>query len=357
MGKDVFINMKSKKKLQDEGKMVYPEIIDIHPVMNMCNLKCSWCIGEHDVTKKQKKNQILLDYHKYTDFFTSIFNDDMREFWPTEAHICGNNSEPLLNRDFIANFLEISYRKTIIELITNGVLLHNYFELTDKIDKISISLDCFSAEDFVKYKSGTKEQFAKIIENIKTIDNLRKSSAKRTILYVTFVLGYVPSIEEVGIESFIEMLVDFGVNHIQFRTNYILKSSNYEDYLKSLVTRLRAKFGISHDAVIYNNDNINQLYIKYNEYTSRAISLSSTCGCTMMPLWPTIAANMCMYPCAHVANEENKINGISIMETKLDYYQLFDYIKKREYTPVCSEVNLCPSMAYYFNNSYIREKI
>jgi radical SAM protein with 4Fe4S-binding SPASM domain len=344
--KNIVTNMLEKKRTLRNGGTAFPEVLDIHPVMNLCNMKCRWCIGGRN---QKPAEPMYMDFNKYERFISSIFNKDMDIHWPTEIHICGNNSEPLLNYDFIKPFIESVSGKSVIKLITNGILLHKCFDELHLIDRVSISLDCFTPEDFTYKKYGGNRDgeavFHKITDNIRELGRRVGLSGGKTKIFVTFVMDGIPDLSADGLDGFIKTLIDGGVNHIHYRKDFFT-DCKIEDFISETVIRQRSIFGIA-DNISCKAEDTN-LCIKYNDSVMER-GKTEAHDCVMTALWPTVAADGRVYPCAHTANAAGKIEGLGL-NTEMDYYEWFgDIISDKKYCRECAESHLCPSVAYYIN--------
>lgn len=343
---DLVNEMKEEGKKSIGGKVIYPHIIDIHPVMNMCNLSCEWCIGEVE----KNNDPIFLNYEASKKMIDSIFSADKKEYWPKEIHVCGNNSEPLLNREFIDKLIETIQGKCKLKIITNGILLNQYFEKITQIDKINISLDVVNSEDFCKYKKGKLNDFEKILNNIKKISEIR-GVGNKPIMYVSFVIDKLYEEEEL-IEKF-SILKKIGVNHIQLRRNYkeSCKSTEIQKMIKNVISR----FKMNNLEIDYNVDSFNTFDIKYNEKSCRR---NKNENCFSYKLWPAIGANGIVYPCAHTAKQNfTPLLNESILNN--NYYDFIDKILSSNNFFRCECSDLCPSNLNYLNtelNSYFNSK-
>ncbi len=327
------LNKKVDELLQN--KFIYPKVLEFHPVLNQCNLSCKWCVGKTDKPLKA----YYMDFEKYRPFLLSAYNIDKTAEWPLEIHICGNNSEPLLNSNFVNDLCDFVKNKSIIEIITNGILLNRIIYNLIYIDKISISLDVFNSSDFHKLKGGTETQYKEIFSNIKDISIMKRMGKIKTMIYVTFVLDNAPT-DYYQTYCFIEYLKKIGVNYIQFRSNYFNSRNNIE--ILNFVNYIKQKFSIP-DTVDYTSSSPDIFFIKYNEYGNFDLHRK----CYMIRFWPIFSAMNLVYPCAHVANENNMDMAFNL-ELENDYYKFWrelNYEKLR----ICKRPEMCPSIANSIN--------
>lgn len=315
-----------------------PIILEFHPVLNNCNLRCNWCIGKSN----QIKNPKYMKFNEISEFVDSIYDVDKKDFWPLEVHFCGNNSEPLLNYRFISEMCEKIKYKSVIEIVTNGILIDKIEKSLQFVDKISISLDVFCYEEFKKNKNGTRQQFMDILKNIHLIARLRQNGTIKTMLYVTFVLNNIPS-DINKAYSFIKMLKEIGVNYVQFRINYF-NGDRDDQKIKEFVHTLSSKLS-DPEGIDYLSEDAGIFHIKYNEYGIKKQCMT----CYMNSIWPIISADGKIYPCAHVANENFKNMGFKI-NFKKNYYQEWEKTNKNGL--MCGISDKCPSMANSINYLY-----
>ena len=342
---DVISEMKKNVIKLKAGQVIYPLILDIHPVMNCCNLNCAWCIGGGDYDTK------IIHKMQYDDIepvYKNIFQEKEKENWPMEIHFCGNNSEPLLNRDFIQKSIENIAEKTRIKIITNGILLDQYNDIIHKVNKINISLDVVSSEDFIKYKGGKKGDYDKIIQNINHIKELKKRFKYRTpVIYTSFVISS-SSFDYDKFEKQCRILRDVGVNHIQVRKDYFNQSLKMS-FVKHKVIEIAKRLGAYNENIVYGLEDENTFDIKFNERTDR-ISLNSMI-CKSFWFWPTIAANGWIYSCAHKANENSEHLNVHLEELK-DYYNCIRKRTQEKMEFSCDTPQLCPSNLNYINSLF-----
>ncbi len=330
----VDIYKKIKKQIENDIFEV-PSVLEFHPVLNRCNLKCDWCIGQ----SSEECTPYYMDYELIKPFIQSAFSNDNKLYWPSEIHFCGNNSEPLLNSKFINQMCQFINNKSVIEIITNGILIDKVQDSLLYIDKISISLDVFCCDEFIEKKKGSKKQYEKIWDNIYTISELKKSRTIKTMLYITFVLDKVPENIEM-VDCLIGKLKKCGVNYVQFRSNY-LNTDRKSEAIKKFVKELYEKFS-DKGPIDYTSEKQDIFYIKFNEYDYTNL----TPVCYMKKIWPIITADGWIFPCAHVANHK-----YVDLATRVDFKEnYFHFWKINSQNITCTQYNICPSMAYAINS-------
>jgi len=343
---DVIEQMIYNTNLLRKNESVFPKIIDIHPVLNSCNLRCKWCIGS---SEQQSSLIHKLSFDMIHPVFHNIFQDSMKTYWPREIHFCGNNSEPLLNKEFIEQSVDFLQGKTLIKIITNGVLLDRYMELIPQIDKINVSLDVLSEQDFLLNKGGQIGDFNKILENITKIKDIKdRLNINRPVIYISFVI----SDESFNYDMFKELSVvlrSYGVNHIQVRKDYFNETLDIED-VKNHVNCVAKELYAYSNEILYDHEDRNTFDIKFNERANR-IQLKQI-ECKSFWFWPVIAANQYIYPCAHKANEQMNNLGLKLSDFK-DYYACIEEKTRNHFSFLCDTPYLCPSNLNYINSQFL----
>lgn len=289
------------QKIKSENK-VCPEIIDIHPVMNSCNLSCKWCIGG-----KIKTSPIFLTNEQTRFCMNKIFNINNKNWWPKEIHICGNNSEPLLNMNAIKEI--IKYNKTNIYklvIISNGLLI-NKLNVNDlcRVNTFNISLDAINNKDYLKKKCCRGEYtnpYSLICNNLYLLKNTIIKNQTDCVLSVSFVITDIDYINNNFINC-IKHLKNCDVDIVKVRFETKGNYSKYNNLLRKKIEAINK---------IFNEVNIicNAAYSNKNDFFR----------CYSPFIWPTLAANMKLYPCAHCANEK----FIALLDlNKRDYYDFY----------------------------------
>ena len=135
-----------------------------------------------------------------------------------------------------------------------------------------------------------------------------------------------------------------GVNYINIRADYFRQEDF--DCIKNIIVRIGAAFGIDlfKKQKVY-GENIKLFDINFNEYSIRKIYRDK---CYAISFWPTIAANLRVYPCAHIANEKFVDKSFDL-NSYIDYYEFYKNITLADYIK-CENSNMCPSIINYVNN-------
>ncbi len=145
-------------------KNMYPPFIKVEST-TICNLDCSIC--EHTYWKEPPKNMSFTEFKKIIDQFSSLR-------W---VGLVGIGSS-FLNRDFLKMVEYLKMRSTIVEITDT----FNHLSKEDLKKLVEIGPDTL----FVSIYGGTEESYRKVctkgdyhkvINNIKTLVNIKKAPA------------------------------------------------------------------------------------------------------------------------------------------------------------------------------------
>lgn len=174
------------------------EKVAVIHITDKCNLMCPYCLWvniprtqtEMSMTMYQSIIRILVD-RGYTTLMLQ------------------SEGEVLMHSQY-RNFLQygLNCGLKINRLITNGILLHKYFDLI-KILNIAISLDGHTQYHYVLNRGGTYSTFHKLVDNIKKIvmvHNRRKIIANHILTADNFI----------WLSDIIQFCEQLGVDHVRF---------------------------------------------------------------------------------------------------------------------------------------------
>jgi len=261
-----------------------------------------------------------------------------KPLWPSEFHICGNDSEPLQSAAVLSAIDFLLERKRIVELITNGLLLDkpDIISAVARIDKLSISLDVTNDDDYRKYKlpeGSTIDGYTKVLENMRKVEEHRKKVKSSLKISATFVATPKTFDKEQNLRCF-EELKEAGVRRIRVR----------DDLFKvcGIVTDLGSQVGEL-------NEKIKGVDIKY---ISPDNPYSEFKYCRGPRLWPALAVDGCLYACAHVANSKYQPFGdLMTADSLIELYQELFQPPRKNFISV-SDIGChrqCPSMLGRYN--------
>ena len=316
----------------------YPPVLDIHPVMNVCNLSCKWCVGKTRLDNTTVQRPIYMEKHGFLEILKMIFNTEKHDLFPQEVHFCGNNSEPLLNEDIVIEGIE--YLKTLgvkTNIITNGLLIDK--EMAKRLQSantISISLDATSNFSYCNNKClhhEYEEPFDKICQNIELLNINRRNSNTDQVISTSFLISDLDELN-FDFELCLRSLSRIGVDlvKIRFDANNVSQQNMYSTVRK-----------------------------KIDEYNVSDSEMSVVCGfsddsvenkifseCYGPMIWPTLAANMKMYACAHCAN----LGYNFFLDLYNDNY--YEYYQRHNNVLFAREINCdinCPPLLAMINSS------
>jgi MoaA/NifB/PqqE/SkfB family radical SAM enzyme len=322
------------------GGLVLPHAMDIHPVSGRCNLDCRWCIGRFQRTQidplpdRLQGGGLLQALQKTLDPRWSYL-------WPSEFHICGCDSEPLLSQEVLPAIEFLRERNRVTELITNGLLLgdsHAMVAAVARIQKLSVSLDVANAADYREYKlpreSATENAFGQVVTNIERVASYRRSHSSGLRISVTFVATPVTYDRNRWQELFVR-LADIGVDDIRVRDDL---NETFGPPVRGLHNDVR-RF----DKLI---PNVRTRFISPDE------PYSSFEYCRASRLWPALAADGCLYPCAHTASSAfrpfgNLLQSSSLLDLYRDRFQTHQQSFLRADEIECDRK--CPSVLGRYN--------
>ena len=344
--KKLFTGLSRSYIASKTGGLVLPHAIDIHPVSGRCNLDCKWCIGRFQRSKIDPLSELLIG-DNLVRAISKILNPSYYKLWPSEFHICGCDSEPLLNESVLDTIKYLIQYKRVIELITNGLILdnQNIMSTVSRIQKLSISLDVTNDDDYKKYKlprnSNQNNGYSSVINNIRNISKLREKYKSDLNISVTFVATPKTYNKDEWVNCFKE-LKSIGVQGVRVRDDLNNTFGPNIDGLKDDINEI--------------NRNLNDIKI---QYISPESPYSDFSICKGPRLWPALAVDGCLYPCAHTATSEyipfgNLINSTSMYHL---YYDLFGPSKDNFITVERNGCKRnCPSILGSYNEPTLVEK-
>jgi len=336
-GKKLFSGLSRCYIASKAGGLVLPHAIDIHPVSGKCNLDCRWCIGRF---KRQTIDPLpnLMEGPGLILALKKILDPRWRSLWPSEFHFCGCDSEPLQSDAVLPAIRFLLQRKRVIELITNGLMLakKEMVPAVARIRKLSISLDVTNDEDYSEFKfpegSSLADGYTQVLKNIRSIVDYREKHESKLHISVTFVATPRTYEKEKWRKCF-EELRDVGVKET-FGPPIEELRTDMED-LDKYLANIKIRF-ISPEE-------------RYSEFPY----------CRGPRLWPALASDGCIYPCAHTATSEYQPFGDLLGAKSLfDLYQELFQVQRRNFVSV-DEIGChrdCPSVLGRYNEPSLAKK-
>ena len=175
-----------------------------------CNLDCLFC-GVKNL--KNEPDWIDKHYLQMEDILT--YGAQLRDVINGELMIFFTGGEPFIRDDFlqIAKKFKTDYHMTVA-CNTNGTLLdqYDYGELCDVFSVMIFSIDGISnTHDYLRNTNGT---YKKVVDNIRKLDERRKSKNSDLQIWTNTVL----TSKNIGqIRPLLDLFVSLGVDRAQFR--------------------------------------------------------------------------------------------------------------------------------------------
>ena len=142
-----------------KGKIPPPICVSIDP-SGVCNFNCSFCNASKALSGTVMSIETM-------DKLVDVLKE-----WHTGFCCLGGGGSPLTNKN-LPHLLHSLYENDIkIGMVTNGSLLHNFFQYAHMFEWIGISVDAATSETFAEIKGTKESMFAKVINNIQQLCNL-----------------------------------------------------------------------------------------------------------------------------------------------------------------------------------------
>jgi len=149
--------------------LIMPSVLQIS-LTNRCNLRCQMC----SVCKYSTPR----DDEMTLEEIEKIINTAKKQFGIKELFLTGG--EPLLLGDIITKIAEFSRERDIrTTLTTNGFLLKNYAEKLAGSGIVHFHISVDGLEETHNYLRGHSESFAKAIESIRLLADIREKNHYR----------------------------------------------------------------------------------------------------------------------------------------------------------------------------------
>ncbi len=262
------------------GKLIYPIYLEIAPAGG-CNHRCIFC---------------ALDYLGYAAAFidTNTLKSTIKEAGRlgVKSIMYAGEGEPLLHED-ILDILKYTRKSGIdTSITTNGVLLNRKLSgaILGFLSWIRFSLNAGSSKNYAKIHRTRREDFRKVVDNIKEAVKIRNSNRLGVVIGVQSVL--IPENAK-EILSLGRLLKDLGVDYFTVKPysqhplshSSISRRFKYKDhaYLKEELDGLEDK----HFHVVFREDTINRLNMS-KDYKR----------CLGLPFWAYINACGDVYACS-----------------------------------------------------------
>lgn len=176
--------------LEERYRSFVPQLTTVYlHISQECNLRCTYCYAKHNLGKN-----MMMSSADATRYISQLYEKGARTFVLT-------GGEPLLNSDIGSIIDTIRGKKgTIVELLSNGTLLHDNHSILEKCDSCIISLDV-----------GNSEQ-RRGISAIEILDNL--SALPTSIKNKTSVRSVISKGEELLLPEMRKKIEVLGLRYI-----------------------------------------------------------------------------------------------------------------------------------------------
>ena len=262
------------------GRQVSPIYLEIAP-SGRCNHRCVFC---------------AVDYLAYKSGFldTNVLKRTAKEAGElgVKSVMYAGEGEPLLHKDICEIIKYTKGRGIDVAVTTNGVLLEKAVsrKILKHLSWIRISLNAGTAGTYCKIHRTKKEDFYKVMENLREAVKIKKDGKLKTTIGVQLLL--IPgNVKEVV--TLARILKKIGIDYLTVKpySQHPLSGSrmdpkfNYKDQV-SVYEKLR---GLED----------NKFKIAFRDETMKRLSSGKDYGrCLGLPFWAYIDANGEVYACS-----------------------------------------------------------
>ncbi|MDQ2086666.1 DUF512 domain-containing protein [Herbivorax sp. ANBcel31] len=235
------------------------------PVISKCNTSCIFCSHKQNPQEVEIFKVEKLDLNDFSEIIEYLSKDKKIVIGESATKII--EGEPFLHKDIleILKMIRKKYKKTVIQITTNGILLNekiiNTLKELQNIE-LNISVNCIDEDKRIRIL-GLKEK-GNIKEKILLLKDRIKYNASAVLMPDVF--------DKDEIEEMVEFLNDNGVSSIRFYMQGCTRKSGnsfyfYDEYFKlsKTVESLKSKYRVPivlEPAVIENLDCIIEGVIK-----------------------------------------------------------------------------------------------
>ncbi|MEK6645069.1 MAG: radical SAM protein [Candidatus Firestonebacteria bacterium] len=272
-----------------QKKDCFPIYVEVG-LTNRCNHRCIFCALDWFKTKKTDiKKEIMLSA------LGNMVDSGVKSI------MFAGEGEPLLHKDF-SLFVKRSKEKGLdIAVTTNGVFFDEKIAnaCLPYLSWIRFSIDAGTSETYAKIHGAKKEEFSKVISNIKRTIEIKNKMNYQVVVGLQCLL--IPQ-NFSEIESLAKMAKEIGVNNLQLKPySHHPKSKNDFSIKYTDLKNLKQKLEVFNDekfAVIYRDKTIDRLEQK-QDYPK----------CYGLPFFALIDSNGNVLPCNLFYNNEDFFYG------------------------------------------------
>jgi len=225
---------------------VGPRILSIN-ITSKCNIKCEYCIFQHESIKKFIEH-VCTNTEITTEKFKEII-DDCKELKVKRINFCGWG-EPLVHPNIEKMVDYVDENGMMISFTTNGTLLTKLKNL-DKVDSITISISAANEKTYEALHHGTKKLFDNIMHALDILSEREKPCVSLNFVITKMNYKEIPEILKLAASKKCVHYVYFKILEITPFNKHLIISESEIKNLKEIIKRSNT-FGV--------DSNINEIY-------------------------------------------------------------------------------------------------
>lgn len=307
-----------------QGTVVPPYEVLIHP-SSSCNLRCSWCIGEHvpsaeqwreaenvdliardnggvregmflpntlsDPTAMMNLVRGIVDYRKAVDVRVGdrVVHAD---FGVQTVSFSGLVGEPLASKKALLPAIAYLTEQGLgVGIFTNGTIMEDdVIAVLLKAEYVLISLDAATAETYAALKFGGRDHgrklFAKVLDNVLKLSRMRVSAASALKINASFIL-YPENYHELLDAA--RLAKDMGIDCFRFKQDNSGSkrlSPHQAATAKQLIEQAKAEL-----------EDANFTVVSIHKSLTVEETLRDFSHCQITDLMAAVGSDGCLYPC------------------------------------------------------------
>ena len=326
------IHHENKLKELRGGLDSVPLLVQLIPT-NKCNRICRNCAYR---IKGHVSNQTFCDtdYLNYEKIKECVY--DFKRMGVRAVEITGGG-EPLVHPKILNVFKEIMNLKLDLALVSNGIKLNDEIcELLGETSWVRISVDAVNADTYKLIGGGPIERFDKVIKNIKTLVQYRKS--------VIIGIGFVVQKENwEQIYEAAKFFKEIGVNN--FRISAAFTPEKYK-YFNGFMERATA---LAYEASTLTDENFTVFNLFNDRIQDTFVGRQHYDYCPSKDLITYVGADANVYTCCTLAY--NKLGLIGSIKNQ-SFFDLWNSADKRNMFKNHNPLKHCRVPCLYRNKNY-----